>query len=254
MVTLLPAIERASGLFAAGRYADVIPVLEGIRQKDPYNLDATLRLATAHSMLGHEAAADDLFQRAAAIAPNSPDVRIYMGLHYARTKNWQRAVPLLERALADGQDRVAVLEALADLKRRSGDAAEAVRLLQRAYTRKTPSGAELVALGEAAMDAADTTAAIDAFEKARSAQGAAFQNDLELGVLYLSARRFEDARAALDRVPPSHPDYPMALFKRAQVSVLLHEPDAPARIELARKKADAVTRPLIVQEKLFAGR
>ena len=34
-----------------------------------------------------------------------------------------------------------------------------------------------------------------------------------------------EARAALDRVPPSHPAYPMALFKRAQVSALLNEPD-----------------------------
>jgi len=43
----------------------------------------------------------------------------------------------------------------------------------------------------------------------------------------------------------------MALFKRAQVSVLLHEPDAPARIALAREKADATTRMLIERERLF---
>ena len=72
-------------------------------------------------------------------------------------------------------------------------------------------------------------------------------------MLYLSARRFEDARSALDRVPASHPAYPMALFKRAQVSVLLHEPDAAARIEQARRRADATTRDLIAREKLFLG-
>ena len=48
--------------------------------------------------------------------------------------------------------------------------------------------------------------AIDAFERARTVQGPAFAHDLELGVLYLDARRFEDARAALDRVPSSHPE------------------------------------------------
>jgi thioredoxin-like negative regulator of GroEL len=102
-----------------------------------------------------------------------------------------------------------------------------------------------------AMEAGRTDAAIDVFERARKAQGAAFRQDLELGVLCLSARRFEDARAALDRVPSSHPAYPMALFKRAQVSVLLHEPDAAARIEQARRRADATTRDLIAREKLF---
>ena len=80
-----------------------------------------------------------------------------------------------------------------------------------------------------------------------------FRRDLDLGVLYLAARRFADARDTLDRVSASDPRYPMALFKRAQVSVLLHEPDQAARIDLARKKADATTRPLIAREKLFEG-
>ena len=43
----------------------------------------------------------------------------------------------------------------------------------------------------------------------------------------------------------------MALFKRAQVSVLLHEPDQAARIDLARRRADATTKELIANERLF---
>jgi hypothetical protein len=43
----------------------------------------------------------------------------------------------------------------------------------------------------------------------------------------------------------------MALFKRTQVSVLLHEPDQRARIERARERADASLRALIDQERLF---
>jgi tetratricopeptide (TPR) repeat protein len=101
------------------------------------------------------------------------------------------------------------------------------------------------------MDAGQTDAAIAAFERSRALAPAAFTSDLELGVLYLAARRYEDARAALDRVPASHPGYPMALFKRAQVSVLLNEPDKTARIARAREKADATTRELIARERLF---
>ena len=70
-------------------------------------------------------------------------------------------------------------------------------------------------------------------------------------LLYLDARRFAEARDALDRVRPSHPEYPMVLFKRAQVSVLLNEPDAADRIARARRGADATTRELIAREKLF---
>ena len=43
----------------------------------------------------------------------------------------------------------------------------------------------------------------------------------------------------------------MALFKRAQVSVLLNEADQAARIEAARRHADSTTRPLIERERLF---
>ena len=56
---------------------------------------------------------------------------------------------------------------------------------------------------------------------------------------------------ALDRVPVSHPEYAMALFKRAQVSVLLNEPDsavADRGRQQARKRA---TRQLIDNERLF---
>jgi hypothetical protein len=43
----------------------------------------------------------------------------------------------------------------------------------------------------------------------------------------------------------------MALFKRAQVSVLLNEPDSSARIEAARRRANPTTRQLIDNERLF---
>ena len=191
---------------------------------DAYNLDAALRLATAYSALGQDAQALEMFRRAAAIAPKSPDVRVYLALHYARGKDWPQAVPMLEKIVSETPDRQPAVEALA-----------LVRVRQ----------------GQQAMDRGDTPAAIAAFEDAQRLRGAAFRNDLELGVLYLDARRLPDARAALDRVPPSHPDYAMALFKRAQVSVLLREPDSAARIEMAKRHANALTRELIARERLF---
>lgn len=224
MTALLPLIDRASGLFVEKKYADVIPLLEQILAKDPNNLDAALRLAVSHSSLGHNAEAVAAFQRAASIAPKSQDVRTYLGLHYARVKDWDRAAALLEQVVKESPDRLTAVEALAGVR---------------------------VQQGEAAMDAGKTLEAIAAFEHARTLQPAAFRHDLDLGVLYLAARRFADAREAIDRELAVHPDDPMALFKRAQVSVLLNEPDRLQRIELAKKRADAVTRPLIERERLF---
>ena len=74
---------------------------ERIRAADPGNLDAALRLATAHSALGHEKQALAAFETAGAIAPGSQDVRTYLALHYARGRHWEQAVPLLERIVAE---------------------------------------------------------------------------------------------------------------------------------------------------------
>jgi choline-sulfatase len=224
MMPLLATLEEASALFGAGQFAPAIPLLDAVLAADPFNLDAALRLATAHSSLGHEGKALDGFRRAAAIAPKSQDVRTYLALHYARTKEWERAVPLLEQVVTESPDRLTAVEALATLRARQG---------------------------RQAMDAGRTGEAIAGFERARALQPEAFKNDLELGVLYLAARRYADARTALDRALTARPDEPMALFKRAQVSVLLNEPDRAARIALAREKADATTTALIAREQLF---
>ena len=251
MVHLFETLERASELFVEEKYAEVIPLLEQVQAKDPYNLDAALRLATAHSALGHDTQALAAFKRAAAIAPRSPDVRVYLALHYARGKEWPRAVPVLEQSIAETPDRLPVIEALATIREKQGRVDDAIALRQRIHALRPVTAAELVHLGQLAMSVQQTPLAIASFEQASALDSAQFANDLELGVLYLAARRFADARAALDRVPASHPDYPMALFKRAQVSVLLKEPDSNARIALARKHADETTRALIASEKLF---
>jgi tetratricopeptide (TPR) repeat protein len=251
MTHLFDIVERASALFVEDRYAEVIPLLKKILDEDPHNLDAALRLATAHSSLGQDALAETAFRRAAAIAPQSRDVRLYIALHYARGENWRDAVPILEAVVAETPERLPAVEALARIRERQGRIADAVKLRQKIYSLRDPTAGEMVHLGQLAMSVQQTQPAIEAFEKARQLQGKSFQRNLELGVLYLAARRLEDARAALDRVPASHPEYPMALFKRAQVSVLLNEPDRAARIEAARKGADATTRELIAREKLF---
>jgi tetratricopeptide (TPR) repeat protein len=158
---------------------------------------------------------------------------------------------MLERILAESPDKVPALEALALLRERQGQIDDAIRLRQKAYTLRSPTAAELSRLGEMQMALGQTAPAIESYEKARALEGASFKHDTELGVLYLASQRFDDARAALDRVAPSDPNYAMALFKRAQVSVLLHEPDAPSRIAAARAHADGMTRALIAHERLF---
>ena len=133
MTRLFDTIDKASGLFVREEYARAVPLLERIRAEDPGNLDAALRLATAHSMLGHEALALREFERAGEIAPGSQDVRTYLALHYARGKDWARAVPLLEQVVAESPDRLPAVEALARVRERQGRVEEAIALHQQVH-------------------------------------------------------------------------------------------------------------------------
>lgn len=217
MTHLFADLDLASGLFVAERYREAIPVFERLLAADPGSFMVTLRLAAAHSVLGHEREAERLFERAAAIDPGSLDLTHYRALYLLRTGRLDAALPLFERVLAATPDRLAALEGV----------------------------------GEIRMARGETGAAIAAYERASALAGEHFAHPLELGVLYLADGRYADAAAMLDHVPAGHPGYAMALFKRAQAAVLLHEPDASARIATARAAADATTRGLIERERLF---
>jgi tetratricopeptide (TPR) repeat protein len=168
---------------------------------------------------------------------------------------YTQVVPLLRQIVARDPQNLAAWLQLATSLSLTGRVADADAAFDRAAS-VAPQSVDVryyraLHDGQRAMGAGDTAAAIAAFERARGLRADSFGHDLELGALYLAARRFTDARDAFDRVLAITPTHPMALFKRAQVSVLLREPDAARRIALATAHADAVTRPLIREERLF---
>lgn len=254
MTPLFADLDAAAFAFGAGRYAPAAQLFERVLARDPGNLMAAVQLAACRSLLGQERAALAGFELARRIDPRSVEVRHYLGLHHLTYGHDELAAPLLESVLEAQPDRLAALEGLAQVRVRQGRLAEGAALLERAVPLSGNQGTRLVEAGLLRMQLGETGPALAALERARELQGGAFQRYLELGVLYLSARRLDDARTALDHVPPGHPEAAMALFKRAQVSVLLGEPDSRERIRAALDRADPATRRLIIGERLFAGR
>ena len=252
MTDLFADLDRGSAVFVRGDYEQAREIFDRVLARDPENLMVCVRLAVANSLLGDGDRALELFERAREIAPGSADVRHYLALHLLRAGREDEAGALLETVLAEQPRRLPALEALARIRQAQDRPREAAKLLERVAVIDTDNPVPLLRLGEARMALADSKGAIRAFEKARGLQGdEEFAHDLELGVCYLADRQPLKARDALDRVPRSHPAYPMALFKRAQVSVLLSEPDREERVRLAYRLADDMTRPLIENEALF---
>ena len=253
MTHLFADLDRGSGLFVLERWQETISVFEKIARQDPNNLMVNLRLAVAYSLSGQGELAERYFAVAARIDPDSIDGQRYLALHYCRFGKLDQAEPRLDALLPRLEGNTAALECLAAIRFRRGRFDETARLLERVASLRPGSAAVQSRLGEVRMALGETAGAIAAFEAAQRLEPDAFDRHLELGVLYLAARRLDQAGTELDSVPPSHRDYPMALFKRAQVSVLRGEADREERVRLAYRQADTTTRPLIASESLFRG-
>jgi len=251
MVHLYRDLDIGAGLFIRQEYEQAISVFTRISQADPDNFMVALRLAVAHSAVGNQDEAQEYFERARKIDPASVDLRHYHAMHHLRSQQWDLARPLFESVLDQMPERLPALEGLAQIYTLQGRIEDAARLLEKIVQIKDSPSLQLARLGELRMAGGDTAGAIRAFEKAREILGDQFTYNLELGVLYLANRQLSEAAESLDKVSTSHGGYPMALFKRAQVSVLLAEPDREERVRLAWSQADEATRPLIENEKLF---
>jgi tetratricopeptide (TPR) repeat protein len=253
MTYLFADLDEGSELFVMEEYAASIKVFDRVLAEDPGNLMVTVRLAVAYSILGNDERALQLFSRAEQIHPGSIDLQHYLGMHHFRFQRWDLAAPLFEKVLTVMPRKLPALEALARIRESEGRLDDAARLMERVIALKESPAAEWIRLGELEMAMTDTPAAIRAFEEARRLQGEAFDRYLELGVCYLAVHSFAAAAEALDLVPENHPGYAMALFKRAQVSVLLGEPEWRERVRYAYERADPGIRRLIENEPLFQG-
>ncbi len=253
MTHIFADLDAGSALFVRKDYEASITTFENVLAEDPENLMVTIRLAVAHSIIGNEKRAMQLFESARQIQPNSIDLKLYLAMHHFRFQRWELAGPLFEEVLAATPRRLPALEALARIRENEDRLDDAARLIKRTITLKERPEAEWARLGELEMAMGNTPAAIHAFENARDLQAQAFEHTLELGVLYLAAGRPAPAAEALDLVPPDHPGYTMALFKRAQAAVLLGEPDWRERVRFASDRADPNLRRMIEREPLFQG-
>jgi tetratricopeptide (TPR) repeat protein len=253
MTHLFHDLNVGTTMFLHERYDTAIPFFARVLAADPGNTVACLRLAVAHSVLGHKEEAESYFERARKIDPGSMDLRDYYAAHLFRFGMWDEAEPLLESVLVEMPRKEGILISMAQIRERQGRFEEARAFLRRAMALQEPRAFEYLKLGEFSMALQDTPAAIKAYEMARQLQGSGFTHSLELGVCYMAIGRLPEAARALDQVSQLDPDHPFALYKRAQVSVILGEPDRDQRIRLAYERGDREVRELIENDPLFQG-
>jgi len=254
MTALFESLDRGAGLFSRERWAEAIAVYSDLAERDPNNLVVRLRLAVSNSLAGDRESAEDAFRAASEISPESFDRLRYEALHHCRFGDLERAAGMLDEILDQVKENVPALECLAEARMAVGLFPDAVEYLVRVTELRPTAVGPRLALGEAQMALGRTEVAIESFEVAEGLDRSSVAGyRLELGVLYLAAGRFAEARSALDAITEDHPDYAMVLFKRAQVAALLREPDWADRVRRALDRSTPLTRGLIEQERLFEG-
>jgi len=250
MVHLLPKLDEASHAFSAGDYPQAIQAFESIVQEDPNNLMAQLRLAVAHSQMGHRQAAEKRFEKAGNISPESVDVRHYLAMHYLRFADGAAATPHLAWVLKRQPNRLPALKALARIRDQRGEFSDAARLYERGAA-LSGEGALHLKAALARMQLRDSEAAVAQFAAAAAATDSPFLHHLEWGLCLLDLRRLDEAAVQLESVAPEHPQYAFALFKRAQAGALRGDGDVREWIEKALQQGHAQVRQLIQQDGLL---
>lgn len=245
----LDAITRA---FGRNDLATARSLLEQLVQKDPENLMAWVRLGAVRGQLGDPTGALNALSRARQIDPRSTEVAQAFGLEWLRQGKPEQALRELESVLAQDPSRLPALLASGDAAEQLGNLSQAIQYLDRALALARDPFPLYLRRGLLRMNRGETEAALNDLETAFQLAPERFSRHLELGVLLLAKGRLPEARAALDRALALDPLEPMALFKRAQVSALLGEPDLQNRIALALRHGTPETRKLVLSERLFA--
>lgn len=236
MMTLLPILDTASQAFANGHYIEAATAFTAILQEDPTNLMAHLRLAVSHSQLGKRTLAEQHFSKAGQLSPDSIDVRHYLGMHFLRFQELDKAADAFSWVLERQPERITALKALANLRLQQGNSEEAAELWRKAAN----LGGEAASHVQAAnlfMQQRNSQAAAHHFSQA-AAKDPGFSHHLEWGVVLLDMRQLDGAAAQLEKVSPDHPAYSLALFKRAQTGALRNDSDVGTWIQKIREQSD----------------
>lgn len=251
MTHLFPLLEQGARQFGRGDYVAAIATYEQVLAQDPQNLMVLMRQAVAHSVEGRRQDAEAYFRRAGMLDAESLDLHHYLGMHYLRFGEEDKAAAQFRKVLQQWPQKLTALTALAGISARSGQAAEAIRLFRRAAQLRDQDPALQVNIALLAMEQGDSTTAAAAFAQAYQLDAEAFAHQLDYGVVLMDLRRFDEAAGWLDQIPANHPGYPMALYKRAQAAVLRNEPDPVSRIRRALDAAPPQLRDIIRRDPLL---
>ena len=253
--------------------AAAIGDLRAVLRDQPDAVAVLRTLARAHVANNEPALAEETLQRAVALTPADPDVRIELAELLAQSGKGEQALPLMEQTVRDNPTNIAAREVLVrmyvgrkdlpaarvaaeDLKTLAPEKAVGfylAGLVAQSEKRNDDARAGFTHALELQPNAADALAALARLEltsghadRARAAVEQALARDANnvaarnlLGELHLAAKEFQPAREQFDQVIARAPQWPLGWRNLALTQIAANDPrGAAATLESGIVKAN----------------
>lgn len=188
-------VELASAYVRSQRAEQAVELLS--KSSGPGSLRQSGVLIAALSASGDLRRAQAEVERLVAAHPNEP---VALGLaadFFARQRAFDRARALTDRALRVDPRNVTVMLSRAAIESQAGENDAARQWLERVVAADASNEPAMLALAELALRRGDSAAAVSGLEKLRAANAGASEARLRLARLYLGQRNNEAARGVL---------------------------------------------------------
>ena len=220
------ALLIQSGFKLADRsYDDAIIDLRTVLRDNPRSVKALSLLAKAFEAKGSKELALESYIKAFRVNPSLPLVANQLATYYVRNKKYTQADEILEESFAQGNQSLAALKLLAQVKLslQDWDAAEkTAKLLQNIEGQESLSQQVLGIVYQGKQRQGDSIAA---FKKAHELSPTSTQPIVALVRTYVNSGKIKDARLFLNSVLSVHPDNVTAYTLLGQLSLYQNKPE-----------------------------
>ena len=237
---LLPAQEPAKAIFdraakalAASDYAAAERGFHTVLRQEPGNIAALSNLGVIYSRTSRSDEAISVYRRALKLSPDDKAILLNLGLVYLRREDHTRALPLFARVVAIDPQHLQARQLLAVCRAYTGQLAPAIRDLEALRAASPRDENVLFLLGFAYLKRHEPDKAKAVFERMFEAASPARAEFLRAKAYY-EATQFPQAEESFQQVLRLDPAFPGAHLELGKVYISMRRTDDAIReLELA---------------------
>ena len=249
--------DRAVEALVAGNYEKAERGFQMVLRDEPGNIGALTNLGILYSRTNRADQAIAMYQRALKLSPNDQAIVLNLGLVYLRQEAYKRALPLFEHVVAMDSHHQQARQLVALCQVYTGQLAPAIRALDALRTANPRDEQVLFLLGFAYLKGHRTEMAKPIFEQMFAVAGPARAQFL-LGRASYEAALFDRAEESYREVQRLDPNFPGLHLELGKLYISQHRTDEAVR-ELGRvlkedpnnQEANYFLGSLLVQEDRF---